>query len=196
MYHESDLKFPNSNPTAALTARQQARAADRGHVCVYPQKNELFLDIDSFDGLGHLYAALEQNSYIKSIVADAPLVASSPSKKAGRFHVRIRLAKTVDKFERITLQALLGSDLSRELLSYQEAQAGCNSPTVFFEKAPGVAFASAVPSPDDAFASAVPSPDDAPKETLSRFGKEQAARACTDPDKMNGAADQFPGSDY
>jgi hypothetical protein len=140
----------SSTSAKDISALQHQRAAERGHVCMYPSSFELFLDIDSFEGLGRLHATLNQNAYIKSIVDGVPLVKTSPSGKAGRFHVIVFLKKRVDKFERITLQALLGSDLSREILSYQEAQAGCEQPTVFFEKAPPPPVSGSVPSPDDA----------------------------------------------
>ncbi len=124
MYLSGDgQSFPYTNAAKDISVRQAQRAAERGHVCVYPLRSELFLDIDSLEGLGRLFAALSQNTYMKSIVLGAPLVKSSPSGKAGRFHVIVFLKKDVDKFERITLQALLGSDLAREILSYQEAQA-------------------------------------------------------------------------
>lgn len=134
MYHFNFEDNPEAN-AKAISMRQQARAAERGHVCRYPADNELFLDIDSLDGLGRLHAAVVQNQYVRSIV-DAVHTHPSPSGKAGRFHTIVTLKKRVDKFERITLQALLGSDLAREILSYQEAQAGCERPTVFFEKEP------------------------------------------------------------
>ncbi len=152
-YLTQGAEFPHTNSAKDISIRQHERAAERGHVCKYPAPNELFLDIDSLEGLGRMHAAFTQNSYMKSIVASVHTHAS-PSGKAGRFHVIVTLSKNVSKFERITLQALLGSDLAREILSYQEAQAGCHNPTVFFEKAPArlkepPAFAPAVPSPDD-----------------------------------------------
>ncbi len=131
----SDYSFPYKDAEISITKRQQDRAAERGHACKYPAPNELFLDIDTHEGLGRFHAAMAQNKYIQSIVGGYD-VQPSPSGKAGRFHVVVTLSKDVDKFERITLQALLGSDLSREILSYQEAQAGVSQPTVFFEKAP------------------------------------------------------------
>ncbi len=118
-----------------IRARQAQRAGERGHALKYPAANELFLDIDSFEALGRFHAAVAQNKYLQSIYVSSE-THTSPSGKAGRFHVVVKLNKVVDKFERITLQALLGSDLAREILSYQEAQAGCTTPTVFFEKEP------------------------------------------------------------
>jgi hypothetical protein len=176
MSYLQGTEFPHTaaERNKSIQMHQQSRAAERGHVCVYPMSCELFLDIDTLEGLGRMHAALAQNAYIKSIVNGEPLVKPSPSGKAGRCHVIVFLNKNVDKFERITLQCLLGSDLAREILSYQEAQAGCERPTVFYEKSGGML---AVPP-------SVPRPD---------AGLPARPRPCLDPDKMNGAADQSSG---
>lgn len=114
-----------------LFERRQKACDERGTVIVVPQPNELFIDIDNHHSLGVFHSS------IKSL---GELVVShqmhmSPSRKAGRYHITVQLSRPVkDAFERIALQALLGSDLAREMVSWRDATLGLSVPTVFFEK--------------------------------------------------------------
>jgi len=113
-----------------VLARREKACAERGCCIVEPKDNELFVDIDTFHSLGVLHA---NRAALGELVNDM-VVRPSPSKKAGRFHVVVRLKRPVkDAFERIMLQLLLGSDVSREAVSYKEAALGLRAPTVFFE---------------------------------------------------------------
>ena len=59
----------------------------------------------------------------------------SPSGKPHHMHVRVRLSRPVKHpYERILLQAVLGSDRMHEALSWNEVDRGLDDPTVFFEK--------------------------------------------------------------
>lgn len=96
-----------------------------------PGECELFIDIDSTDDALHFYAmvdVLKENG----IVFDD--VTATPS-RSGNTHVRARLPYAVSDTERIALQACLGSDRKRELLSMLRIKlhAGERPPTVFFE---------------------------------------------------------------
>lgn len=100
-------------------------------VVVYPKPNQLFLDIDDdealakFDKVSSLLAAKYGGGYHHTI---------TPSRSGGTHrHVTITLEKDVTPMERITLQAILGSDPLRELLSLDRLKAGCPNPTLFFE---------------------------------------------------------------
>jgi len=110
-----------------------AAATSRGCVVVHPSPNELQLDLDSYEALGVFEA---NKSIFKSLIVDVKRTAS-PSRKAGRFHVTVTLCRPVrDHYERIMLQALLGSDITREAISWAEAQQGVDLPCRLFEKAP------------------------------------------------------------
>ncbi len=106
-------------------------AARLGRVIVYPEPNQLFLDIDDV-------ASLQMFGDHLPILGDlisSHKVAQSPSKKIGRFHITVTLSRPVrDDFERITLQALLGSDRLHEVLSWKAASLGIEKPTMFFEE--------------------------------------------------------------
>lgn len=52
--------------------------------------------------------------------------------KSGNRHVTLKLRYAADPLTRILLQALLGSDLKRELLSLSRLMAGCRNPIVLF----------------------------------------------------------------
>ena len=121
----------NCKTDAEVQARRLKACAERGCHIVEPEPNQLFVDIDSMHGLGLLHANRPALGTLVQTVACRP----SPSGKAGRYHATVTLCRPVkDAFERIMLQLLLGSDVSREAVSFKEATLGLSSPTVFFEK--------------------------------------------------------------
>jgi hypothetical protein len=105
-------------------------AARLGRRIVYPQPNELFLDIDDAESM-KLF--LERMPIMGDLIASQK-VRPSPSKTPYRFHVTVTLVRPVkDAFERILLQTLLGSDRFHEILSWKAASLGVEKPTLFFE---------------------------------------------------------------
>lgn len=116
--------------TADETAKQ-AKAA--GCYVKHPKDNELFVDIDNESDLLTFeknVKVLEQHIVVKGWNA-------TPSKSGlPKRHIVVWLDRDVkDNVERILLQAVLGSDRLRELLSYVRIDQGINhNPTVFFEK--------------------------------------------------------------
>jgi hypothetical protein len=72
---------------------------------------------------------------------------TSPSGEPGHAHVVVTLERPVrDMRERIMLQALLGSDPMRELLSWRRLEDGADEDAIslFFERIPGTQ----IPAPD------------------------------------------------
>jgi len=126
--------YPDIVPTnEGVAKRHTAACAERGCLVVLPLEKELFVDIDTFQALGYFHANVRRLGDLY----ESHTLRPSPSRKDGRFHIVVQLSRPVrDAFERIMLQALLGSDLSREILSWREATAGVVTPTVFFEKLP------------------------------------------------------------
>jgi hypothetical protein len=106
-------------------------AAAKGRVIVYPRPDELFLDIDDV-------ASLEMFGVHSKILGDlieGYRTEPSPSGDPFKYHVTVKLSRPVrDAFERIMLQALLGSDRLHEILSWAAATHGAERPTLFFEK--------------------------------------------------------------
>lgn len=110
----------------------EVAAAAKGLVVVLPGPCELFVDIDCAEDL----VAFEKSIAVLDTDGAWTVVRRpSPSGRPGRFHVVITLERPVkDAFERIMLQAILGSDRLHESLSYQAAARGVANPTVFFER--------------------------------------------------------------
>jgi hypothetical protein len=110
-----------------------ATAKERGLVVCAPAPNELFVDIDDAESLALFernFPKLEELGLFSKV-----LKTESPSGKPGRWHVVVWLNRDVEStFERIALQALLGSDRVREVLSWQRATRGDPVPTLFFER--------------------------------------------------------------
>lgn len=108
------------------------RMAEEGYIPRYPSPNELLIDIDndthweafvrSFDIFKREYP-LEQSCKIY------PSRSGLPCR-----HVIVQLPFKIDDWQRIALQAALGSDPVRELLSILRLQRGDAHPTMFIEK--------------------------------------------------------------
>ncbi len=126
-----DEDFGGTVSDEDIAARRAKACAERGVRIVEPGDNELFIDIDTHESLGIFHA----NVRALGKLVKSSSMHSSPSRKAGRYHIRVKLTRAVkDAFERIMLQALLGSDLNREIISWRDANGGATKPTVFFER--------------------------------------------------------------
>lgn len=109
----------------------QQMADDNNCELVYPEHNQIQIDIDSEEAwqthkeLLELYES--RFDYIRKCVV-------TPSKSGlPHRHVTITLNNTVDAVERIALQAALGSDRKRELISLSRLEQGEQRVTRFFE---------------------------------------------------------------
>jgi len=122
--------------TANRYAEALAVAKEKGCVIVAPKPNELFIDIDEEEQLdvfkGQIKRVIEV--FGKRVSWNQR---SSPSGLPGRYHIVVTLPVEVTAVERIALQACLGSDLVREILSWARMRLGHDLPTCFFEKDPG-----------------------------------------------------------
>lgn len=117
--------------TRLFRRRQQTLVAAWSGPC----DNELFIDIDSQDDLDFFIKQWEVlNKYITGDGSNSYKM--SRSKSGGpRYHVTVILMRSISPLERCLLQACMGSDRQRELLSWAslDASPGCE-PTCFFEK--------------------------------------------------------------
>jgi hypothetical protein len=103
------------------------RARVTGEVVIFPESNQLLIDIDS---------ELDHAMYIRlsSILSEWCTIEREeikPSSSAGHYHITLTLNKELDPVTRIALQACLGSDKKRELLSFIRFQRGDERPTIF-----------------------------------------------------------------
>ena len=112
-----------------------AAASSRGHIPIYPAPYQLFIDIDSKEGmhrhnrLWEIFLRVEPNA-MRSFTP-------SSSRRSGHSHVTVDLGRPVGSLaERLMLQAVLGSDPVREILSWERLRSGCEEKvvSVFFEK--------------------------------------------------------------
>jgi hypothetical protein len=120
---------PKGQPNSQRAINQ---AQMEGLEVVYPQPNELQIDIDN----EHSFILFQNQLQIVQKFVGFCRVIEKPSKSGimGKCHVTLVFDRTFTDLERIGLQAMLGSDRVRELLSYVQLQNGDEHPTLFLEK--------------------------------------------------------------
>ena len=129
------LKTIEYDPLTGIPNSQRAinQAAMEGLEVVYPAANELQIDIDN----EHSYRLLSNQLYIMNKFVGIYNYTEKPSKSGepGKMHITLVFQdRTFTTLERIGLQAMLGSDRVRELLSYVQNLNGDAHPTLFLEK--------------------------------------------------------------
>ena len=103
-----------------------------GYRVCFPADNELQLDIDSEEQYAVWKKAesiIARNAVFTAEVEEAPSSSGLPNR-----HIRIRLPFDVTPWQRIALQAALGSDPVRELLSCVRMLKGDVHPTLLVER--------------------------------------------------------------
>ena len=117
-----------------LESREQycARKTAEGFSIFYPEPNELCLDIDSEEDYQKFLARFQ---YLSREV-DNPYIAFKEfqSSTKGHRHIIITLPYDVDRFERLALQAVLGSDPIKEMLSIFRIWQGDKFPSLLAMK--------------------------------------------------------------
>lgn len=118
---------------ASCLSKTPKQAADEaGLLMVTPAGNELFVDIDDDASLEHMDAMMAVLASNAHPMRETKRTVSN----GGNTHVYLDAGRELSPVERIAWQAVLGSDLLRELLSLLRVEA--NDPerpaTVFFEK--------------------------------------------------------------
>lgn len=103
------------------------RAKITGERVVFPEPNQLQLDIDSIED--HVKMQFQLMILEEQMTCD--VVSDIPSKTEGHRHVTIWLGREVTPLERLLLQACLGSDRKRELLGFVNILKGDERPTLF-----------------------------------------------------------------
>jgi len=126
MAYEESL---NMNPSS----RAIRIAADNGWRVDFPAADELFIDIDGDYSL----TKFNQNLLVLDRMIGVLAHQETPSKsgEVGKFHARVRLRRELKgNVERVMLQAMMGSDPTRELLSLERILVNDPQPTLFYEK--------------------------------------------------------------
>lgn len=111
-------------------------ANERGLYCLFPDNNELTLDIDksfrrTYLDDNRVLQVLEHNN----LEIQEPLLFTRSV--SGNTHVWIRMGRPMDAASRIALQAALGSDPVREALCLLRHQCGSKAPIALFETEEG-----------------------------------------------------------
>lgn len=103
-----------------------------GEVVVLPLPNQLLIDIDDEVSWTHFNVNITKvHEYIGVLdQREKPSRSGDPNRR----HITVDLYRDVTPMERILLQAVLGSDLRRELLSYCRITIDDPHPTLFLEK--------------------------------------------------------------
>lgn len=100
----------------------------------YPNDYELFIDLDNNSQIQEFKKAF---IIFRREFDSVDKVTATKSKSGEGLHVRVTLKPRygeLDNLKRVTLQSLLGSDPTRELLSYIRCIKGDIHPTLFVEK--------------------------------------------------------------
>lgn len=115
--------------TVNLTNRWRDQEAEkRGMVVVEPGPHDIFLDIDD------THVVLEEQLRLAEAAGlEFEIVEAWPSRTMGHHHVHLRTEFSLNPALRIAIQAALGSDRQRELLSIARLMGGIQPPTVTFE---------------------------------------------------------------
>jgi hypothetical protein len=119
-----------SNFIGPSSERAFKEAEAEGLEVVLPDDHTLQLDIDNdedYDIYHENYPILEK--YFK--VLDTK---EAPSRSGKGKHITILLHEELGVYERIALQAALGSDRKREILNMVQARSGDPHPILFLEK--------------------------------------------------------------
>jgi len=101
---------------------------------VLPEANELQIDIDSKVELDEFHKRLRRLENNVPNFRQSYLIYPSKSGNPNKFHITIPLQSDVTPWQRIALQACLGSDPIREILSAARLLKGDPYPTLFIEK--------------------------------------------------------------
>jgi hypothetical protein len=129
-FNDDDEAYDSDN---ALTFEQAKKsAAVMGLAVKIPKANELFIDLDSEEAW--LRFLINRG---KLFGPDGEAVTQVSISKSGlpHRHVILTLKRDLSALERIALQSMLGSDPTREILSYKRLLLGNPHPILFFEKA-------------------------------------------------------------
>ena len=122
----------------ALSAYRENRIAyvnrkkQEGYSIFYPEENELLLDIDSENDLQRCKLSI---SRMEDELQEALPFSVFKSTTPGHYHISIKFPRKIDMLERIALQAVLGSDRVREMLSLFRLWQGEAHPSLLVRKA-------------------------------------------------------------
>ena len=112
----------------------EEKANRLGMLLVKPSSSEVFVDIDSVEEFEEFTIRWK---LAEKLWPKAGYRFTESSSGIGHYHIYVTIPELdpIDNFERIAVQAALGSDPFRELLAVYHGRAGYVHTSVFFEKA-------------------------------------------------------------
>ena len=128
--HESMMKDYELQ-SAPNSARAIREAAEDDLDIVYPEDNQLQIDIDSDHALS-IFFEMKQLLEKYYGVKDCKMAYSRSG--APKRHITVTLDRAMSNYERIALQVACGSDRVREMLGLIQEKMGDPHPTLFLEK--------------------------------------------------------------
>ena len=107
------------------------RMKSEGYKILVPEKDELFIDIDSEEDYKHFSKMITRvmKEFTGITFTEKPSKSGLPKR-----HIVVRWPWEIENIERITWQAILGSDRTREMLSMFRMYNEDPVPTLFAEK--------------------------------------------------------------
>lgn len=124
----------NLVPELCRTKEQiRAVAEEQGLICIFPEADELQLDIDQPFGV---YNATQRKRVEDVLAQNGINIVSTliTESKSGNTHIYLKLDQGFEDYLfRITLQAAMGSDPVRETLSFLRYRAESEAPIALFE---------------------------------------------------------------
>jgi hypothetical protein len=115
-----------------MTKNRKDSLRTNNRIVVPAKSNQLQIDLDGWQALTrhtHSYFLLEREGLTEGWQPDL-----QKSETNGHYHLTVTLPKPLPVERRILLQALLGSDLSREVYNFIRSTRNAPMPVVFFEK--------------------------------------------------------------
>ncbi len=136
----AEIKYDPSGQPNSQRAIEEALINNL--LVVYPAEDELQIDIDN----EHSYLVyVKQMDIMKKYLGAIETKVEASRSGLPKRHITVKLNHSVTMLERIALQACLGSDRVRELLSLVQYQNGDPHPVLFLEKGQDALPASPMP---------------------------------------------------
>jgi hypothetical protein len=150
------------DPTRFTQRGTEQRARERGQIIEPSTPRTLQIDIDGREAYDRFEMLLEMWEGCPTLPR-LGTITERDSRTPGNCHITIELDENFDVPQRILFQALLGSDLKRELLSLASHMNGHDNPIVFYRN---------------------PEPSDASTQTRPGDGTDSAGRADASLDEL------------
>lgn len=107
-----------------------------GQTCLFADALTLQLDLDTPEAVEHFHHQWNWFCCQLDFLFDQSVLNQEMKSRSGNTHVIIKLAHPLEATERLLLQALLGSDLKRELLNYTRLKTKGEDLTCLFRPKP------------------------------------------------------------